>query len=240
MHLPLRSLGLAASAAALLLSASPALADEAPVVPLDPPVQLAPEEMMEIYGWFMGQRLGMRELGFSADELAAFSRGLEKARSGQPSLKPFDSVRDQIGAFLEAKQKAYTTAQAEASKGAQNAHFAILDQNPAILKTPSGLRYEIIAAGEGTPPVATDRVKVNYTGRLLDGTVFDTSEGRGPAEFGLNQVIPGWTEGMQLVGEGGMIELEIPSELGYGARGAGGVIPPNAKLHFLVETLKVK
>jgi FKBP-type peptidyl-prolyl cis-trans isomerase len=85
-------------------------------------------------------------------------------------------------------------------------------------------------------------VQVNYHGWLDDGKVFDSSYKRGePIDFGLNQVIPGWTEGMQLVGEGGMIELLIPSKLGYGARGTpGGPIPPNATLHFLVELLDVR
>jgi FKBP-type peptidyl-prolyl cis-trans isomerase len=85
-------------------------------------------------------------------------------------------------------------------------------------------------------------VKVNYHGWLDGGKVFDSSYQRGEAiEFGLNQVIPGWTEGMQLVGQGGMIELLIPSDLGYGPRGTpGGPIPPNATLHFLVELLDVR
>ena len=84
-------------------------------------------------------------------------------------------------------------------------------------------------------------MEVNYHGWLDGGKVFDSSYQRGESiEFPLNGVIPGWTEGMQLVGEEGMIELEIPSNLGYGARGAGGVIPPNATLHFLVELIDVK
>jgi FKBP-type peptidyl-prolyl cis-trans isomerase FkpA len=107
--------------------------------------------------------------------------------------------------------------------------------------TPSGLKYRILRKGAGGKPKATDTVEVNYHGWLDDGKVFDSSYARGESiEFPLNGVIPGWTEGMQLVGEEGMIELEIPSTLGYGARGAGGVIPPNATLHFLVELIDVK
>jgi FKBP-type peptidyl-prolyl cis-trans isomerase FkpA len=90
-------------------------------------------------------------------------------------------------------------------------------------------------------PKASNTVKVNYHGWLDDGKVFDSSYKRGePIEFGLNQVIAGWTEGMQLVGKGGMIELLIPSNLGYGKRGAGGAIPPDATLHFLVELIDVR
>jgi FKBP-type peptidyl-prolyl cis-trans isomerase FkpA len=110
-----------------------------------------------------------------------------------------------------------------------------------FMKTPSGLQYRILRQGTGPKPKATNKVRVNYHGWLDDGKVFDSSyQRKEPISFGLNQVIPGWTEGMQLVGEGGMVELWIPSELGYGARGAPGAIPPNATLHFLVELLQVQ
>lgn len=107
--------------------------------------------------------------------------------------------------------------------------------------TDSGLKYRILRKSDGQKPAATDDVTVHYRGWLDDKTIFDSSYKRDMSiTFPLNGVIPGWTEGMQLVGEGGMIELEIPSKLGYGARGAGNVIPPNATLHFLVELIEVK
>jgi FKBP-type peptidyl-prolyl cis-trans isomerase len=107
--------------------------------------------------------------------------------------------------------------------------------------TPSGLKYRVLRKGAGGKPKATNTVEVHYHGWLDGGKVFDSSYQRGESiEFPLNGVIPGWTEGMQLVGEEGMIELEIPSKLGYGSRGAGGVIPPDATLHFLVELIDVK
>ena len=115
------------------------------------------------------------------------------------------------------------------------------DAPKAFATTASGLKYRVLRKGTGKQPKATDTVQVHYHGWLDDGTKFDSSYDRGEMiEFPLNGVIPGWTEGMQLVGEGGMIELEIPSKLGYGARGAGGVIPPNATLHFLVELKAVR
>ena len=115
------------------------------------------------------------------------------------------------------------------------------DAPKAFTATPSGLQYRVLRKGTGAAPKATSNVKVNYHGWLDTGTVFDSSYKRGEAiEFPLNGVIKGWTEGMQLVGQGGMIELLIPSNLGYGARGTpGGPIPPNAQLHFLVELLEV-
>jgi FKBP-type peptidyl-prolyl cis-trans isomerase len=107
--------------------------------------------------------------------------------------------------------------------------------------TASGLQYRILRKGTGDKPKASSSVHVNYHGWLDNNKVFDSSYNRGePISFPLNRVIPGWTEGMQLVGEGGMIELTIPSQLAYGERGAGRDVPPNATLHFLVELLKVQ
>ncbi len=115
------------------------------------------------------------------------------------------------------------------------------DAPKQFTQTTSGLRYRILRAGKGQMPKAIDTVKVNYHGWLDGGKVFDSSYKRkSPISFPLNQVIKGWTEGMQLVGEGGMIELEIPSALGYGDRGIPGTIPGGASLHFLVELLKIE
>jgi FKBP-type peptidyl-prolyl cis-trans isomerase len=106
--------------------------------------------------------------------------------------------------------------------------------------TNSVLKYRILRKGAGKMPKASDSVEVHYHGWLDNGKVFDSSYRRGETiSFPLNRVIKGWTEGMQLVGEGGMIELLIPSELGYGERGAGADIPGGATLHFLVELKKV-
>ena len=109
-----------------------------------------------------------------------------------------------------------------------------------VVTRPSGLQIEHVQEGTGKSPVATDNVRVHYTGKLIDGTVFDSSVKRGqPTEFPLNRVIAGWTEGLQLMKEGGKAILTIPPELGYGEQGAPGAIPPNATLVFEVELLKV-
>ena len=110
-----------------------------------------------------------------------------------------------------------------------------------FLLTDSGLKYRILRSTDGKKPSATSRVTVHYKGWLDNEMIFDSSYRRDETiSFGLNQVIKGWTEGMQLVGEGGMIELDIPYQLGYGERGSPGAIPPRSNLHFIVELFDVK
>lgn len=119
---------------------------------------------------------------------------------------------------------------------------AFLDENKnkeGVKVTPSGLQYKVITAGKGKTPTANSQVTVHYTGQLIDGTIFDSSVGGEPATFGVSQVIPGWTEALQLMKEGDKWMLYIPDTLAYGERGAGGEIPPYSTLVFEVELLKV-
>jgi len=113
-------------------------------------------------------------------------------------------------------------------------------QQEDVVSLPSGLQYKVIETGEGDKPGPADVVKVHYEGRLIDGTVFDSSMQRGePAEFPVNRVIAGWTEALQLMTVGSQWELYIPADLAYGAQGAGGTIGPNATLIFKVELLDI-
>lgn len=137
-------------------------------------------------------------------------------------------------------------AKAQEKKAADNKakETKFLEDNgkkPGVKTTASGLQYEVISEGTGLKPQATDTVKVHYTGTLMDGTKFDSSIDRGePATFPLDQVIPGWTEGIQLMSVGSKYKLYIPSSLAYGESGAGGVIPPNSPLIFEVELLGIE
>jgi FKBP-type peptidyl-prolyl cis-trans isomerase len=112
-------------------------------------------------------------------------------------------------------------------------------KKPGIITTSSGLQYEVFKEGTGKKPAASDMVKVHYEGKLIDGTTFDSSYGGDPIEFPLDQVISGWTEGVQLMSVGSKYKLFIPSELGYGERGASPVIPPYSVLIFDVELLDI-
>lgn len=114
------------------------------------------------------------------------------------------------------------------------------DAPEEFTSTESGLKYRILRKSDGKKPKFTSHVRVHYVGKLDDGSTFDSSYSRGqPAVFGLDEVVAGWGEGLQLVGEGGMIELEIPSELGYGKAGRPPAIPQDATLHFVVEVIRV-
>ncbi|MBP5319012.1 MAG: FKBP-type peptidyl-prolyl cis-trans isomerase [Paludibacteraceae bacterium] len=119
-----------------------------------------------------------------------------------------------------------------------------LDENrkrEGVIETQTGLQYQVVRMGDGPMPTVADRVKVHYEGTLLDGTKFDSSYDRGePVVFGLSQVIPGWTEGLQLMPVGSKFVLYIPSALGYGPNGAGGAIPPYSTLIFEVELLSIE
>lgn len=143
-------------------------------------------------------------------------------------------------AELQAKEQA---AQAEAGKAAKEAGEKFLAENAkkeGVVVTASGLQYQVLQEGNGKQPKASDTVRCHYEGTLIDGTVFDSSYKRGePADFGLNMVIKGWTEGVALMKEGAKYRFFIPYNLAYGERGAGAMIPPYAALIFDVELIEV-
>lgn len=174
---------------------------------------------------------------------AQLKQGIDDALAGG-ELKMTEADRDTIQASVSQKiqadqiaerQQAATKAKEEGEKFlAENA------QREGVQTTPSGLQYEVIEEGEGESPSEDDRVTVHYRGTLVDGTVFDSSYDRGaPATFALQNVIPGWTEGVQLMKPGAKYKFYLPSDLAYGEAGAGVKIPPNSVLIFDVELLSV-
>ena len=148
-----------------------------------------------------------------------------------------------VQAFFKEQEDKQRAAAAEAGKVAKAAGESFLADNAkkeGVVVLPSGLQYQVLKEGNGKKPSSTDQVKCHYEGTLIDGTIFDSSYQRNePATFGLNQVIAGWTEGVQLMSEGAKYRFFIPYNLAYGERGAGAQIPPFAALVFDVELLKV-
>jgi FKBP-type peptidyl-prolyl cis-trans isomerase len=137
---------------------------------------------------------------------------------------------------------AWSSSQAADSSLSEQANAAFLAANskkPGVVTEPSGLQHRVIHSGYGKRPKATDLVTVNYKGILINGNVFDATEPGMPAQFTVNKLIPGWTEALQLMREGDEWEIVMPSNIAYGARGAGGVIPPNQTLVFDLTLISV-
>lgn len=170
----------------------------------------------------------------------SFAQGLQQAVTGGKCALT-DAERARI---ITSLQQELTRIQQEKQKLQKEAGKAFLEANKkkqGMIVTPSGLQYEILKQGTGKSPKASDEVTVNYTGKLIDGKIFDSSYGRGkPTTFMLSGVIPGWTEGLQLMKEGAKYRFYIPSELAYGERGFGNDIPPGATLVFEVELISVQ
>ena len=185
-------------------------------------------------GLGIGQQLkSMNIKGFNIED---FTKSIVDVMEGKPTEMTAREAQEMLNAYF-------------ADKAAEEAQQAIADgkvflenngKREGVVTTKSGLQYEVLQEGTGRSPKATDKVRCHYEGRLLDGSVFDSSYKRNePADFGLNQVIPGWTEGVQLMKEGAKFRFYIPYLLGYGEQGAGSSIPPYSTLIFDVELIKV-
>jgi FKBP-type peptidyl-prolyl cis-trans isomerase FklB len=185
----------------------------------------------------------MLSSGIKSVEFDDFAAGVKAVLTGAEPAVSFQEagqLLDKYFAELEAEQKAQAEAMSAAMREEGEAFLKFNAEQEGVVVLPSGLQYKVLTEGTGKKPAATDQVKCHYCGTLIDGTKFDSSYDRNePAVFGLNMVIAGWTEGLQLMSEGSKYELYIPYELGYGERGAHGAIPPCAALIFTVELLEV-
>ena len=185
-------------------------------------------------GLGIGQQIkNMHIEGFSIED---FSQSIRDIIEGNSTAMSSREAQQMLNEYFEKQAK--EQAQQAIAEGK-----VFLEENarrPEVTQTKSGLQYEVLSEGSGRSPKATDTVRCHYEGRLLDGSVFDSSYQRGePADFGLNQVIAGWTEGVQLMKEGAKYRFFIPYLLAYGERGAGSSIPPYSTLVFDVELIKV-
>ena len=188
------------------------------------------------YAWGIAMGKQLKAMGVEEINSESFKDGVKVAFDGGTPEMSLEEAQKLINDYLEALAK-----KAEAAARAEGEKFLEENGKKAEVKTTaSGLQYVVDKEGEGAQPTAEDEVTVHYTGKLLDGTVFDSSVNRGePATFPLNRVIPGWTEGVQLMKEGGKYTFFIPSDLAYGAQGVPNVIPPHSTLIFDVELIKV-
>ena len=185
-------------------------------------------------GLGIGQQIkNMHIEGFSIED---FAQSIRDIIEGKPTAMSSRDAQKMLNEYFEKQAKE----QAQQAIADGKVFLEANARRPEETQTKSGLQYEVLTEGTGRSPTATDTVRCHYEGRLLDGSIFDSSYKRGePADFGLNQVIAGWTEGVQLMKEGAKYRFYIPYLLAYGERGAGSSIPPYSTLVFDVELIKV-
>lgn len=193
---------------------------------------------MDKFSYAIGLGIGQNLWGMGARNIVVedFAQAISDILNGKETAITHQEAKEIVNKYFEELEQKANAENIEKGK-------AFLEENkkkPSVVTLPSGLQYEILTEGTGKKAQATDQVKCHYEGTLIDGTLFDSSIKRGqPAVFGVNQVIPGWVEALQLMPEGSKWRLYIPSELGYGAHGAGEMIPPYSTLIFEVELIEV-
>ena len=193
---------------------------------------------LDTVSYAIGQSIGSNLLRDGMEELNVdiIAQAVREALTKATPLVKYEDCVPTIQEYYAAKQKVKSVSAMEDQK-------KFFDENgkkTGVITTASGMQYEVIKEGTGAKPTATSNVKVHYTGSFLDGKVFDSSVQRGePISFGLNQVIPGWTEGVQLMKEGAKYKFYIPYNLAYGEQGYPGAIPPKSDLIFEVELIKI-
>ncbi|WP_455540853.1 FKBP-type peptidyl-prolyl cis-trans isomerase [Prevotella fusca] len=201
---------------------------------------------MDKLSYALGIGIGSQLAGMGAKELNIddFAQAIKDVISGSELKVDNAEAQKLVQNFFQEQEAKQQAAAAEVGKAAKTAGETFLAENgkkDGVVTLPSGLQYQVLKEGNGKKPSATDQVVCHYEGTLIDGTVFDSSYKRNqPATFGLNQVIAGWTEGVQLMQEGAKYRFFIPYNLAYGERGAGAQIPPFAALVFDVELIEVK
>lgn len=223
----------------LIVAISAALAACMPPTPSAKKPESVEERAAYSIGFMTGKSSSAQAPSLNVDQFAA---GFRDAYAKKEAKITQDEMKAALMEFeKKMREEAMAKMQKESSE-AQTKGAAFLAENgkkPGVTTTASGLQYEVIKQGTGAKPAATDTVKVHYEGKLLDGTVFDSSIQRGePVSFPLNRVIPGWTEGVQLMPVGSKYKFVIPAKLAYGEQGAGP-IPPNSVLQFEVELLEI-
>ena len=193
---------------------------------------------MDKFSYAIGLGIGQNLLSMGAQGINVedFAQAIADVLNRKETAISHNEAREIVNKYFMELEEKMNAENIEKGK----AFLAENTKKEGVVTLPSGLQYEVITEGNGKKPSATDRVKCHYEGTLIDGTLFDSSIKRGqPAVFGVNQVIKGWVEALQLMSEGSKWRLYIPSELGYGAQQAGEMIPPHSTLIFDVELIEV-
>lgn len=240
---------IAAAVAAVLLAAPPAGAQTdakpQPAKPeaakpeaAKPPAQKL-DEGKALYGVGLAIARSLEPFALTPAELEQVLKGIREGVTGKSKVALDQKLQAQVNELARARMPKAAEKAASREKEAGAPYLARMAKDPKATKTPSGAIVIPEKEGAGASPKETDKVKVNYTGTLVNGTVFDSSSGRGPAEFPLNQVIKCWTEAVQTMKVGGKAKVVCPSAIAYGERGSPPVIPGNAVLTFEIELLDI-
>lgn len=201
--------------------------------------EFSESDLLKTYGFLIASQVGLAEMDLEKEQVDALVEGMHYALENNEPPFPFEEIGPQLQAFLQQKQEVAGARAAEAGRAAAEVFFSELAERDDVERTDSGLYYEVIELGDGDRPGPDDTVRIHYSGSLISGEVFDSSHARGePAEFPVMGVIPGMSEGLQLLPVGSEAILYIPADLGYGNQGTGN-IPPGSTLIFEVEVIDI-
>jgi FKBP-type peptidyl-prolyl cis-trans isomerase len=212
--------------------------------PDEPPAPSGFSELkiMEAWGWSVAQRTGIAALGLTPAECSFVADGVSEGIKGRAAVADLEQIYPRLEKFVADRREGAARAARQKRRDESDALFAELKKNPAVVALADGLRYEILKPGKGAAPKTGQIVLVDYTGRLVDGTVFDRTDNE-PLNVEVGSVIRGWNEGIQRIGVGGSIKLYIPPELGYKDTSISGhiaPIPPGSTLIYEIELLEIK
>lgn len=235
----------AASVMGLAMSTAIASTDAATAPATAAPAATSLSSDMDKLSYSIGADLGknFQKQGITVNP-TAMAKGMQDGMSGAPLLLTEDQMKDVLNNFqkdLMAKRTADFNKKADENKAKGDAFLSANKAKEGVVTLPSGLKYKIVQQGDGAKPGKDDTVTVEYTGTLVDGQVFDSTDKAGkPATFKVSQVIPGWTEALQLMPAGSTWEVFVPANLAYGSRSVGGPIGPNETLVFKIHLISVK
>lgn len=233
-----------ATAALLLSLAAPGFGQLADLIEMEEQApgsggtSISEEEILQSWGWLLSERFNLKGLEVTPREIEQIAAGMEAHVSGKGPPTDLAQSLEVIQEYFTKREEKIRSRQLTENRRKEREFFDQLFGLPDVQSLGTGLYYQILEPGSEVKPTPEDTVIVRYEGRFLDNTVFDSTEGGKPAAFKLGQVIDGWTQGLQLIGEGGKIKLYVPSELGYGDEGRPS-IPPGSALVFEIELLKV-